>query len=61
MPRAPSKTEESRPLTPKQRSFLRGLGHTLDPVVLLGHGGLSEGGHEDGFVAVYKNKVCHCL
>lgn len=31
------------PLTGRQKRFLRGLGHHLDPVVLLGKDGLSEG------------------
>ncbi len=30
------------PLTPKQRSFLRGKAHHLDPVVMLGKEGISE-------------------
>lgn len=30
------------PLTPKQRSFLRGKAHHLSPVVMLGKEGLSE-------------------
>ena len=30
-------------LTGKQRKYLRGLGHSLKPVVQLGKGGLSEG------------------
>jgi RNA-binding protein len=30
-------------LTGKQRRYLRGLGHHLEPVVLVGHEGVSEG------------------
>jgi RNA-binding protein len=30
-------------LTGRQRKFLRGRAHTLDAVVLVGHGGVSEG------------------
>ena len=32
----------SKPLTGKQVRFLRGLGHHLDPVVMIGRGELSE-------------------
>lgn len=31
------------PLTGNQRRYLRGLGHHLDPIVQVGHGGVTEG------------------
>ena len=33
----------SKPLTTKQKQFLKGLAHPLKPVVLLGNNGLTEG------------------
>ncbi|HEU4484610.1 MAG TPA: ribosome assembly RNA-binding protein YhbY [Povalibacter sp.] len=33
----------TRPLSEKQRKYLRGLAHSRDPIVMIGQSGLSEG------------------
>lgn len=35
-------TASDRELTPKDRKFLRGLAHKLDPIVRIGHEGITE-------------------